>query len=137
MRSSTQLATRLFYAEVDGAVAAPTAGLHFDDKLLAALKDKGIKTATVTLHVGAGTFQPVRTQTISDHQMHKEWLEVSESTVAAVKHTHQQGGRVIAVGTTCVRALETASQSGTIAPFTGDTQMFIYPGYGFKCVKMP
>lgn len=122
------------YASRDGAVAAPTAGLHFTDELIAACKGKGVDTGFVTLHVGAGTFQPVRCDDIRDHQMHSEWLEVSEQLVAQVKACRARGGRVVAVGTTSVRSLETASQSGEISPFAGDSQIFIYPGYEFRSV---
>jgi S-adenosylmethionine:tRNA ribosyltransferase-isomerase len=124
------------YNEKPGAVAAPTAGLHFDDDLLAALKNKGVQTEFVTLHVGAGTFQPVKVDTIEDHIMHAEYIEVSPQVVDAVKATRARGGRVIAVGTTSVRSLESASQSGEIAPFYGDSQIFIYPGYEFKSVDV-
>jgi S-adenosylmethionine:tRNA ribosyltransferase-isomerase len=122
------------YAKNDGAVAAPTAGLHFDDDLLAKIKAKNIATAFVTLHVGAGTFQPVRVKNIEDHRMHSEWADVPASVCDAVKTCKARGGRVIAVGTTSVRSLETASQSGDIKPYQGDTQIFIYPGISFNCV---
>ena len=122
------------YADQLGAVAAPTAGLHFDEKMLADIEAKGAKVAFVTLHVGAGTFQPVRVDNISDHQMHSEWLHVSESVTDQVLQTKANGGRVIAVGTTSVRCLETAAQNGQIAPFEGDTNIFIYPGYRFNVV---
>ncbi|EAR08841.1 tRNA preQ1(34) S-adenosylmethionine ribosyltransferase-isomerase QueA [Reinekea blandensis] len=122
------------YAQRKGAVAAPTAGLHFDDALLARLKDKGVNTAFVTLHVGAGTFQPVKADNIKDHVMHAEWIDVPDSVVEQIRTTKAAGKRVIAVGTTSVRSLETASQSGQIEPFTGDTNIFIYPGYRFKTV---
>jgi S-adenosylmethionine:tRNA ribosyltransferase-isomerase len=122
------------YNQKPGAVAAPTAGLHFDDDLLAELKAKGVQTEFVTLHVGAGTFQPVKVDTIEDHIMHAEYIEVSPQVVEAVKATRARGGRVIAVGTTSVRSLESASQSGEIEPFYGDSQIFIYPGYEFKSV---
>lgn len=122
------------YAKSEGAVAAPTAGLHFDETLLAMLKDKGIDTVFVTLHVGAGTFQPVRVSTIEEHHMHKEWLEVSPAVVEAVKACKKRGGRVIAVGTTSVRSLETAALTGEIKPFTGDTEIFLYPGKSFHVV---
>ena len=122
------------YAQQLGAVAAPTAGLHFDEQLLAEIRAKGANIAFVTLHVGAGTFQPVRTESIFDHQMHSEWLQVSEEVCEQVAETKAQGGRVIAVGTTSVRCLETAASTGTIAPFEGDTAIFIYPGYDFKVV---
>ena len=122
------------YAQTPGAVAAPTAGLHFDDAILAALKAKGVEFAYVTLHVGAGTFQPVRADNIYDHQMHSEWLQVSDEVCGQVRAAKQRGGRVIAVGTTSVRSLESASQSGEIQPFEGDTNIFIFPGYQFKTV---
>ena len=122
------------YAEQPGAVAAPTAGLHFDDQLLADIQAKGAELAFVTLHVGAGTFQPVRVDNIADHQMHSEWLEVSESVCQQVVDTKARGGNVIAVGTTSVRSLETASSSGEIKPYQGETDIFIYPGYQFKVV---
>jgi len=122
------------YADQPGAVAAPTAGLHFDDQLLADIQAKGAELAFVTLHVGAGTFQPVRVENISEHKMHSEWLEVSESVCQQVKATKARGGKVFAVGTTSVRSLETASSSGEIAPYQGDTDIFIYPGYEFKVV---
>jgi len=122
------------YAKEKGAVAAPTAGLHFDTQLLQDIKDKGINTAYVTLHVGAGTFQPVKTDSIKDHTMHKEWLQVKPEVAELVKQTKEQGNKVIAVGTTAVRCLETASITGEIKPYTGDTNIFIYPGYQFKVV---
>ena len=122
------------YAEELGAVAAPTAGLHFDQQLLESIQSKGAQIAFVTLHVGAGTFQPVRADNILDHEMHSEWLHVSEDDCQQVLETKAAGGRVIAVGTTSVRCLETAARSGQIAPFEGDTNIFIYPGYEFKVV---
>ena len=122
------------FAEKAGAVAAPTAGLHFDEALLAALRSQGISTAAVTLHVGAGTFQPVRVDNIAEHRMHAEYLEVSESVCDAMRECRARGGRVVAVGTTTVRSLETASQSGELRPFRGDTRIFIYPGYMFRSV---
>ena len=122
------------YGEKKGAVAAPTAGLHFDEGLLQAIRDKGVHTAMVTLHVGAGTFQPVRSDTIEEHQMHAEYLEVSEEVCEQVRLCKERGGRVIAVGTTSVRCLETAAQSGNIEPYVGDTRIFIYPGYRFNAV---
>lgn len=123
------------FASKDGAVAAPTAGLHFSDELLAQCDALGIRRATVTLHVGAGTFQPVRADNIEDHVMHKEYVEVSEAVCAAVRATRARGGRVVAVGTTAVRSLESASQgAGEIQPFCGDTDIFIYPGYTFHSV---
>jgi S-adenosylmethionine:tRNA ribosyltransferase-isomerase len=122
------------YAEQLGAVAAPTAGLHFDDQMLADIKAKGAQVAFVTLHVGAGTFQPVRVDNILDHKMHSEWLQVSEEVCQQVRETKAAGGRVIAVGTTSVRCLETAARGGEIVPFEGDTDIFIYPGYQFNVV---
>ena len=122
------------YASKSGAVAAPTAGLHFDKRMLEDIKQRQIKTAEVTLHVGAGTYQPVRTDDIRQHTMHSEYLEVSEATVAAIHKTRAQGGRVIAVGTTSVRSLETAAQGGVLTAYTGETDIFIYPGYQFKVV---
>jgi S-adenosylmethionine:tRNA ribosyltransferase-isomerase len=123
------------FAQREGAVAAPTAGLHFDEQLLADIEARGIRSATVTLHVGAGTFQPVRTERIEDHHMHAEYVEVDHAVCEAVHETRRRGGRVVAVGTTAVRSLETASRAtGTIEPFRGDTSIFIFPGYRFHCV---
>lgn len=122
------------YAKNAGAVAAPTAGLHFDESLLAEIKAKRIKHEFVTLHVGAGTFSPVRVDDVSEHKMHTEWFEVSESVVELVKQTRANGGRVIAVGTTSVRCLESASVSGEIAATRGETDIFITPGYEFRSV---
>ncbi|WP_068828151.1 tRNA preQ1(34) S-adenosylmethionine ribosyltransferase-isomerase QueA [Pseudomonas sp. BMS12] len=117
-----------------GAVAAPTAGLHFDEGLLEAIRGKGIDTAFVTLHVGAGTFQPVRVERIEDHHMHREWLEVSQGVVGAVRACKARGGRVVAVGTTSVRSLESAARDGELKAFSGDTDIFIYPGRPFHVV---
>lgn len=122
------------YAEKPGAVAAPTAGLHFDEPLLERLKAKGVRFAFVTLHVGAGTFKPVKVDNLDEHVMHSEYIEVSDDVVKAVKETRAQGNRVVAVGTTSVRSLESASQSGQIESFYGDSQIFIYPGYQFRSV---
>lgn len=122
------------YARKAGAVAAPTAGLHFDQPLLDALAAKGVERAFVTLHVGAGTFQPVRVERIEEHVMHREWLEVSAEVVEAIKACKARGGRVIAVGTTSVRSLETAARDGELKPFSGDTDIFIYPGRPFHVV---
>ena len=122
------------YAQRAGAVAAPTAGLHFDEAMLAALREQGVATAYVTLHVGAGTFQPVRVERIEDHHMHSEWLEVGQTVVDAVAECRARGGRVIAVGTTSVRSLETAARSGQLQPFAGETDIFIYPGKPFHVV---
>lgn len=127
------------YNQIPGAVAAPTAGLHFDTELLAQLNAKGIKTAFVTLHVGAGTFQPVRVETIEDHKMHAEYAEVSQAVVDQILATKATGKRVICVGTTSVRSIESAAQQaekqGTlIAPFYSDTSIFLYPGKTFRVV---
>lgn len=122
------------YAHRTGAVAAPTAGLHFDAPLLAALDGLGVKTARVTLHVGAGTFQPVRYEDLDRHVMHCEYAEVEAAVCEAVLQAKAQGGRVVAVGTTSVRSLESAAVSGFLAPFRGDTQLFIRPGYRFRVV---
>lgn len=125
------------YNDKPGAVAAPTAGLHFDDDILAALKHKGVKLAFVTLHVGAGTFQPVRVDNILEHKMHAEYAEVPDLVVDAVRKTKAEGKRVIAVGTTSVRSLESAAKAAgdeLIAPFYADTDIFIYPGFNFKVV---
>lgn len=123
------------YSEKPGAVAAPTAGLHFDEPLLEKLKQKGVEMAFVTLHVGAGTFQPVRVENIETHIMHAEYAEVPTSVVDAVFACKARGNKVIAVGTTSVRALESAAQkTGMLAPFFADTQIFIYPGYHFNVI---
>lgn len=122
------------YAREPGAVAAPTAGLHFDDALLDRLDEKGVERGFVTLHVGAGTFQPVRVDEVEDHTMHAERIEVSGVLCEQVEQTRERGGRVIAVGTTAVRSLETAAQGGTIAPFSGESRIFIFPGYAFRAV---
>ncbi|GKV96041.1 tRNA preQ1(34) S-adenosylmethionine ribosyltransferase-isomerase QueA [Pectobacterium aroidearum] len=125
------------YSQRPGAVAAPTAGLHFDEPMLAALREKGIEMAFVTLHVGAGTFQPVRVDTIEDHIMHAEYAEVPQDVVDAVLACKARGNRVIAVGTTSVRSLESAaqaSQNAPIEPFFGDTKIFIYPGYHYRII---
>lgn len=127
------------YNAKPGAVAAPTAGLHFDDEILAALREKGVKLAFVTLHVGAGTFQPVRVEDIEAHKMHAEYAEVPQDVVDAILATKAEGKRVIAVGTTSVRSLESAavaaeSTNDVIMPFYADTDIFIYPGFRFKVV---
>ena len=125
------------YSEKPGAVAAPTAGLHFDEPLLAALREKGIEMAFVTLHVGAGTFQPVRVEAIEEHVMHAEYAEVPQDVVDAVLACKARGKRVVAVGTTSVRSLESAanaSKDALIAPFFGDTSIFIFPGYHYQVV---
>ncbi len=122
------------FAETPGAVAAPTAGLHFDAALLEQLKGAGVQSTTLTLHVGAGTFQPVRVDDIEDHQMHAEWLDVPQSACDAIAATRARSGRVIAVGTTAVRSLETAAQGGSLEPYRGDSRIFIYPPYQFRVV---
>lgn len=122
------------FARTPGAVAAPTAGLHFDAAMLAHLDAMGVERAFVTLHVGAGTFQPLRVDDIAQHRMHSEWLEVSPETAARVNAARQAGRRVIAVGTTVMRALETAADDTSIRPFQGETDIFITPGYPFRVV---
>ncbi len=122
------------YAKRPGAVAAPTAGLHFDGATLEALASRGVGRATVTLHVGAGTFQPVRVDDIRRHRMHAEWLEVPAAACEAIAAARQRGGRVVAVGTTVVRSLETAARSGSLEPFSGFSDLFIHPGYDFRVV---
>jgi S-adenosylmethionine:tRNA ribosyltransferase-isomerase len=122
------------FARETGAVAAPTAGLHFDAPLLEALRARGVDLGYVTLHVGAGTFQPMRTERVEDHVMHREWLNVGATLVEQVRRTRAAGGRVVAVGTTVVRALESASGDGGLAPFSGETQIFIVPGYRFRSI---
>lgn len=122
------------YGDRLGAVAAPTAGLHFTSELFERLDAKGIQRAFVTLHVGVGTFRPVEVEDIRHHQMHGEWIEVSEETVEQVRKTKAKGGRIIAVGTTAVRSLEGASQSGELQPYYGKTNLFIYPGYQWQIV---
>ncbi|HAG61734.1 MAG: tRNA preQ1(34) S-adenosylmethionine ribosyltransferase-isomerase QueA [Legionellales bacterium] len=122
------------FAQQVGAVAAPTAGLHFDNALLDQLQKKSIAMEYITLHVGAGTFQPVRVESLSEHVMHKEWITVSVSVCEAIESCRKRGGRVIAIGTTVLRALETAALSGQLAPFEGDTNLFITPGFKFNVV---
>ncbi|OUD12666.1 tRNA preQ1(34) S-adenosylmethionine ribosyltransferase-isomerase QueA [Thioflexithrix psekupsensis] len=122
------------YASRPGAVAAPTAGLHFDQPLLQRLQAQGVAFGYVTLHVGAGTFTPLRVNDLSQHQMHSEWLQVTEEVCQQIQSTKANGGRVIAVGTTSVRALETAAATGKIQPYEGETRLFITPGYRFKSV---
>ena len=122
------------YAKEQGAVAAPTAGLHFDEPMLQALNHKGVNSAFVTLHVGAGTFTPVRVDNIEEHHMHAEFIEVNNDVCDLVAATKKAGKRVIAVGTTSVRCLETASQTGELKPYHGDTDIFIYPGFKFQTV---
>ncbi|MEJ2415930.1 MAG: tRNA preQ1(34) S-adenosylmethionine ribosyltransferase-isomerase QueA [Exilibacterium sp.] len=122
------------YAAKQGAVAAPTAGLHFDQTLIEKLRKKGVETAFVTLHVGAGTFQPVRVDDLREHRMHTEIMEVSEAVCGQVRRAKAADKRVIAVGTTSVRCLETASQGGVIRPYQGETNIFIYPSYRYQVV---
>ena len=122
------------FARQPGAVAAPTAGLHFDAGIFEALGQRGVAIARLTLHVGAGTFQPVRTEDIREHRLHAERLHVTEDLVAAVCAARRGGGRVVAVGTTVVRSLETAARQGQLAPFAGETDLFIYPGFRFRVV---
>ena len=123
------------YARVPGAVAAPTAGLHFDDAMLAALRAKGVAIASLTLHVGAGTFQPVRIDDLSRHVMHSEWYSLPAETVAAIARAKAAGGRVVSVGTTALRALESAAVSGALTAGTGETRLFIVPGFRFRVVE--
>lgn len=122
------------YARQAGAVAAPTAGLHFSQDLLSQLQDNGVRLAYLTLHVGAGTFQPVRVENIHEHKMHKEWISVPQSVVDAVQSTKAAGKRVIAVGTTTVRSLESAALNGELNAFEGETDIFITPGFEFQVV---
>ncbi len=122
------------YARHPGAVAAPTAGLHFDEALLQQLREQGVDMAFVTLHVGAGTFAPIRVNDLSQHQMHQEHIIVSAAVCEQIAVTRQKGGRVIAVGTTCVRALETAALAEKLRPYQGQTRLFITPGYQFRVV---
>jgi len=122
------------FARAPGAVAAPTAGLHFDAPMLERLAAGGVEHTFLTLHVGAGTFAPVRTERVEEHELHAEWLEVSAETCEAVARCRARGKRVVAVGTTSVRALETAARGGTLRPYTGDSRLFIYPGFEFRVV---
>jgi len=122
------------FARTPGAVAAPTAGLHFDESLLAAIRLRGVRTATVTLHVGAGTFQPVRADDPREHRLHAERVEVSPAVCEAVQAARARGGRVVAVGTTVVRSLESAAAGEELRPFEGETDLFILPGYRFRVV---
>ncbi len=122
------------YAQKEGAVAAPTAGLHFDEDMFAALRHRGVDMAYLTLHVGAGTFQPIRVENVLDHKMHKELVDVDEQVCEKVAACRSRGGRVIAVGTTSVRSLESAARGGCLKPFHGETDIFIYPGYEFQVV---
>jgi len=121
------------FARAPGAVAAPTAALHFDEEVLAALAARGVLTASVTLHVGAGTFQPVKTENIAEHHMHSEWYEVPKATQQAIADCQARGGQVVAVGTTTVRTLESWAKFGQAS---GDTQIFITPGFEFQVVDL-
>ncbi len=124
------------YAEHKGSVAAPTAGLHFDEEIFARLTAKGVTIANVTLHVGAGTFAPVRVANIAEHRMHAEAVTVTAELCELVRLTKARGGRIVAVGSTATRSLETASRDGVIKPFCGETDIFIYPGFKFNCVDV-
>ena len=124
------------FAAKPGAAAAPTAALHFDEGVLAALRERGVGSASVTLHVGAGTFQPVRVDNIAEHKMHSEWFEVPQATVDAIHATHAAGGRVVSVGTTTLRALESAARGGTLVAGSRDTDIFITPGFTFRVVDV-
>ena len=124
------------FAARDGAVAAPTASLHFTPEILAALEERGVRRATVTLHVGAGTFLPVTVEDTEDHPMHSEWAEVNAETVQMIADTKARGGRVVAAGTTSLRVLETAARSGTLEPYSGETDLFITPGFDFRIVDL-
>ncbi|MFB2834813.1 tRNA preQ1(34) S-adenosylmethionine ribosyltransferase-isomerase QueA [Floridanema evergladense] len=123
------------YAKTPGSVAAPTAGLHFTPELLEKLTAKGIEQTFVTLHIGVGTFRPVEVEKITSHQMHGEWVEISQATVAKIQEAKAKGGRIIAVGTTAVRSLEGAAQNGELQPFCSQTELFIYPGYKWRVVE--
>ncbi|MFB2771156.1 tRNA preQ1(34) S-adenosylmethionine ribosyltransferase-isomerase QueA [Pelatocladus sp. BLCC-F211] len=123
------------YAQNPGAVAAPTAGLHFTPELLQKLREQNINQAFVTLHVGVGTFRPVEVENVTTHTMHEEWIEVPQNTVEQIRATKAAGGRIIAVGTTVVRALEGAATKGELQPFCGKTNLFIYPGYQWRVVE--
>ncbi len=122
------------YSEIPGAVAAPTAGLHFTPSLLETLDQQGIDHCFLTLHVGLGTFRPVEVEDITQHTLHHEWIDVPAATIAKIAATKAQGGRVIAVGTTVVRSLETAGQSGELVPYCGQSNLFIYPGHAWQVV---
>ncbi len=123
------------WAKHPGSVAAPTAGLHFTQELLERLAQKGIQIAYITLNIGLGTFRPVEAERVTEHRLHSEWLKVSAETVAAIQETQTRGGRIIAVGTTVVRSLETAAASGALQPWQGKSELFIYPGYSWRVVQ--
>ena len=131
-----QVRYQTVYAERVGAVAAPTAGLHFDHDVLNRSQANGVRQCFLTLHVGAGTFQPVRSEWVKDHAMHAEWVEVPEQVCTVIRETKARGGRVVAVGTTVIRSLETAAVGGELSPFTGETQLFITPGFEFNVVDI-
>ena len=122
------------YAEAEGAIAAPTAGLHFTQELLEKLRNDGIETATLTLHVGIGTFQPVKVEEIASHRMHAEYIHLSAAVAARLRDARKAGRKIVAVGTTVVRALETAGRNGTVTPYRGESELFIYPGHQFNVV---
>ncbi len=122
------------YASSEGAIAAPTAGLHFTNELLSTLEDNGIDSAMLTLHVGIGTFQPVKVENVKNHKMHAEYIHITETEAKKISNARDADRRIVAVGTTVVRALETAGTDGTIKPFTGESELFIYPGFNFKVV---
>ncbi len=124
------------FAAQPGAAAAPTAALHFDEGVLAALRERGVATASVTLHVGAGTFQPVRTENLAEHRMHSEWFDIPQASVDAIAATRATGGRIVAVGTTTLRALESAARDGELQAGSRDTDIFITPGFGFRVVDV-
>jgi S-adenosylmethionine:tRNA ribosyltransferase-isomerase len=134
--ATDQVRYQTVYAKHPGAVAAPTAGLHFDEALIARLQAKGVQTAEVTLHVGAGTFQPVRVEDLAEHVMHSEWAQVSAEVCARIAATKAAGGRVVAVGTTVMRSLESAAASGELQPLCDETNLFITPGYRFNVVDV-
>jgi S-adenosylmethionine:tRNA ribosyltransferase-isomerase len=131
-----EITYQTIYAKKLGAVAAPTAGLHFDQELIGKLGKQGTETSFITLHVGLGTFQPVRVDNITEHKMHAEHADVSKETCDRIVNAKKNGGRVVAVGTTTVRALETAAKDGEIKPYAGDTNIFIYPGYKFRATDV-
>ena len=122
------------YAKHQGAVAAPTAGLHFTDEILGSLKDKGVEFAEVTLHVGAGTFQPVRVDNIAEHKMHSEWFQIPDATVSTIQAAQARGNKIWSVGTTSLRAIESAARSGSLKAGSGDTDIFITPGFEFQII---
>ncbi|MDE0015475.1 MAG: tRNA preQ1(34) S-adenosylmethionine ribosyltransferase-isomerase QueA [Candidatus Poribacteria bacterium] len=122
------------YAESEGAIAAPTAGLHFTQELLAELKSNGIEIATLTLHVGPGTFQPVKVDNIQTHKMHAEYIHLTEAEANRIRTARDAGAKIVAIGTTVVRSLETAGATGTVCPYSGDSELFIYPGHQFNVV---